>query len=63
MELHDGPFLTKMQNLVNLLQLDADQINALFDSLGFEPTFVTEQMPITQEIPASQDVYREIDRA
>ena len=62
MELDDEPFLNDMQKLIDILELDVDQVNALFDSLGFEPTFVTTSMPITQEIPASQDVYEEVDR-
>ena len=46
-----GNFLAIAQDIVDKAGLTAEQANAMFESIGFEPTFVTTQEPIKQVIP------------
>lgn len=43
--------VTKLQDFVNMCGMTADQANAFFDSIGYEPVFKTEYIPTVQENP------------
>lgn len=48
---NDDVFVSKLQDLVNLCGLTTEQINALFDTWGFEPTFVMQPQQVEQDSP------------
>lgn len=48
---NDDAFVSKLQELVNLCGLTTEQVNALFDTWGFEPTFVMQPQEIEQDSP------------
>lgn len=49
--LNDGEFLTKAQQLVTKAGMTVDEAQAYFNSLGYEPEFVTEEQTVKRSIP------------
>ena len=49
--LDDGEFLTKAQQLIADAGMTVDQVNALFDAMGFEANFKTEPVLTKQRVP------------
>lgn len=49
--LDDGEFLQKAQQLITDAGMTVDQVNALFDAIGFETTFATEPVMTQQTVP------------
>ena len=49
--LDDGEFLTKAQALIQNAGMTVDQVNALFDAMGFEANFATEPVKTAQTVP------------
>ena len=49
--LKDGEFLTKAQQFLQDCHATVDQANAIFDAIGFEANFATEQQKVTQRVP------------
>ena len=49
--LDDGEFLQKAQQLITDAGMTVDQVNALFDAIGFETTFATEPVLTEQNVP------------
>ena len=49
--LDDGEFLNKAQKLIEDCNMTVDQANAMFDSLGFEANFATEEKLVHQRVP------------
>lgn len=49
--LDDGEFLEKAQKLIEDCNMTVDQANALFDTLGFEANFATEEHEVHQRVP------------
>lgn len=49
--LDDGDFLTNAQQLIADAGMTVDQVNALFDAMGFEANFKTEPVLTTQRVP------------
>lgn len=49
--LNDGEFLTKAQQLIADAGMTVDQVNALFDAMGFEANFKTEPVLTKQRVP------------
>lgn len=49
--LDDGEFLTKAQQLITDAGMTVDQVNALFDAMGFEANFKTEPVLTKQRVP------------
>jgi hypothetical protein len=47
----DGKFVSKMNELVTSANMTVDQVNALFDAMGFEANFATQEVPTTQRVP------------
>ena len=44
--IEDTDFINKCNELINSAGLTADQVNALFDTMGFETNFATEEVPM-----------------
>ena len=44
--IEDTDFINKCNELINSAGLTADQVNALFDAMGFETTFATDEIPV-----------------
>lgn len=49
--INDGDFVTKAQELITSAGMTVDQVNALFDAMGFEANFATEEVPTVQRVP------------
>ena len=52
--LDDGEFLTKAQQLIQDCGMTVEQANAMFEALGFEPEFVTEEKTVTSRVPVQR---------
>ena len=46
----DADFMAKAAQIVETAGMSVEQANAYFRSLGFEPTFETKKVPVTQEL-------------
>lgn len=57
----DGDFVNKMNELITSANMTVEQVNALFDAMGFEANFATEEVPIKQRVPeyVTETVYDE----
>lgn len=47
----DGDFLNKAQKLIEDCGMTVEQANAVFDALGFEANFATEEQKVVQRVP------------
>ena len=47
----DGDFLNKANQLIQDCGMTVDQANAVFDALGFEANFATEEQKVVQRVP------------
>ena len=54
--LDDGEFLTKAQKLIQDCEMTVEQANAMFDALGFEANFATEEKTLTAKKPITRTV-------
>ena len=47
----DGDFVNKMNELITSANMTVEQVNALFDAMGFEANFATQEVPTVQRVP------------
>lgn len=47
----DGDFVNKMNELIQSANMTVEQVNALFDAMGFEANFATQEVPTVQRVP------------
>lgn len=52
--LNTGDFLTEAQNLISECGMTVDEAQAYFNSLGYEPEFVTQEETVTRSVPQEQ---------
>jgi hypothetical protein len=49
--LETGDFMTTAQELVNTAGMSVEEAQSYFNSLGYEPEFVTEEKVVTTSVP------------